>query len=174
MAAITSKSALMMFYTEAETAGILRVSPRTLQRWRELGAGPAFTQARKGGRILYSDKAIEDYVASRTFHSISSADAEDAVNRNVIPAPAIIGGVAGSPLRRGRRRRGAIKMEGGAWDELHSSVDGVTLILRLDDLEPPSGSVWAICLSIPARPCCSRLYDEVRARIQHQGAGLGS
>src|SRR2546423_13923312 len=44
MAAITSKSALMMFYTEAETAGILRVSPRTLQRWRELGAGPAFTQ----------------------------------------------------------------------------------------------------------------------------------
>ena len=41
----------MMFYTEAETAGILRVSPRTLQRWRELGAGPAFTQPRKGGRM---------------------------------------------------------------------------------------------------------------------------
>src|SRR5437762_5885627 len=81
MAAITSKSALMMFYTEAETAGILRVSPRTLQRWRELGAGPAFTQARKGGRILYSDKAIEDYVAKRTFVSTAAADSDE-VARN--------------------------------------------------------------------------------------------
>ena len=81
MAAITSKSALMMFYTEAETAGILRVSPRTLQRWRELGAGPAFTQPRKGGRILYSDKAIEDYVAKRTFASTAAADADE-VARN--------------------------------------------------------------------------------------------
>ena len=69
----------MLLHTEAETAKILRVSERTLQRWRELGVGPAFT--RLGRRIVYSRKAIEEFIARRTFSSIAAADVEDAAGR---------------------------------------------------------------------------------------------
>jgi predicted site-specific integrase-resolvase len=81
MAAITIVKRPMILYTEAETAKILRVSVRTLQRWREIGVGPAFTQPRKGGRITYSDEAIKDYVATHTYTSTAAADAEE-VGRN--------------------------------------------------------------------------------------------
>ena len=97
MAAITIVNRPMILYTEAETAKILRVSMRTLQRWREIGVGPAFTQPRKGGRIVYSDKTIEDYVATRTFRSTAAADAEG--------APVAASGVRDPSHRKGGRRR---------------------------------------------------------------------
>ena len=68
----------MTLYTEAETAKILRVSDRTLQRWREKGGGPKFTRLSPGGRIVYSDHAIQDFIARRTFTSTAAADAADA------------------------------------------------------------------------------------------------
>jgi predicted site-specific integrase-resolvase len=68
----------MLLYTEAETAKILRVSERTLQRWREVGIGPVFTRP-STRRIVYSDNAIEEYVAKQTFGSIAAADADEAL-----------------------------------------------------------------------------------------------
>ena len=66
----------MLLHTEAETAKILRVSERTLQRWREVGIGPAFTRL-STRRIAYSDKAIEDHVARRTSASTAAAGADE-------------------------------------------------------------------------------------------------
>jgi predicted site-specific integrase-resolvase len=71
----------MLLHTEAETAKILRVSERTLQRWREVGTGPAFTRL-STRRIVYSDNAIEEYVTKRTFGSIAAADADEALCRD--------------------------------------------------------------------------------------------
>jgi len=68
----------MALYTEAETAKIFRVSERTLQRWREKGVGPKFTRLSPGGRIVYSDEAIQESITSRTFASTAAADAADA------------------------------------------------------------------------------------------------
>lgn len=81
MAAITIVNRPMILYTEAETAKILRVSMRTLQRWREIGVGPAFTQPRKGGRITYSDEAIKEYIATHTYKSTAAADVEEGGGR---------------------------------------------------------------------------------------------
>jgi excisionase family DNA binding protein len=46
--------------TEDEAADYLRVRPRTLQRWRQLGRGPKFTRA--GRRILYRMADLEHYL----------------------------------------------------------------------------------------------------------------
>jgi excisionase family DNA binding protein len=46
--------------TEDEAAEYLRVRPRTLQRWRQLGRGPRFTRA--GRRILYRLADLEAYL----------------------------------------------------------------------------------------------------------------
>jgi excisionase family DNA binding protein len=46
--------------TEDEAADYLRVRPRTLQRWRQLGRGPTFTRA--GRRILYRMADLEQYL----------------------------------------------------------------------------------------------------------------
>ena len=80
-ATVTVVNCPMILYTEAETAKILRVSVRTLQRWREIGGGPSFTRLRRGGRIVYSEKAIEDHVARHTYTSTAAADAQE-VGRN--------------------------------------------------------------------------------------------
>jgi excisionase family DNA binding protein len=46
--------------TEDEAAAYLRVRPRTLQRWRQLGRGPRFTRA--GRRILYRMADLQAYL----------------------------------------------------------------------------------------------------------------
>jgi excisionase family DNA binding protein len=46
--------------TEDEAADYLRVRPRTLQRWRQLGRGPKFTRA--GRRVLYRMGDLEAYL----------------------------------------------------------------------------------------------------------------
>lgn len=52
--------------TPAETAKRLCISPRTLERWRVTGEGPAFVRigARKIG---YAQSSCDDWTASRTF-----------------------------------------------------------------------------------------------------------
>lgn len=45
--------------TERELATHWRVAPRTLQRWRETGTGPAWL--RIGGRILYDRDDVLAY-----------------------------------------------------------------------------------------------------------------
>ncbi|MBM3558759.1 MAG: helix-turn-helix domain-containing protein [Alphaproteobacteria bacterium] len=61
------------FLDTAEAAELLRVSPRTLERWRLTGGGPNFR--RHGKQCLY---ALADLVAwsdKRTFASTSTAAA---------------------------------------------------------------------------------------------------
>ncbi len=54
------------FFNEDAAAQILGVSPRTMQRMRQEGWGPAYT--RVGKRLIgYSYDALKGYAESRTF-----------------------------------------------------------------------------------------------------------
>lgn len=50
--------------TTAEAAKALQVTPRTLQRWRREGVGPAYL--RMEGRIYYTTEFLDAYLASLT------------------------------------------------------------------------------------------------------------
>ncbi|HEY8566538.1 MAG TPA: helix-turn-helix domain-containing protein [Beijerinckiaceae bacterium] len=50
--------------TTNQVAGLLQVSPRTLERWRYEGTGPAYVKA--GRRVLYCRTALEDWIAQST------------------------------------------------------------------------------------------------------------
>ena len=52
-----------VFLTQAELARRWRISPRTLERWRWLGTGPAYIKA--GGRVIYALADIEAYEAAQ-------------------------------------------------------------------------------------------------------------
>jgi excisionase family DNA binding protein len=49
--------------TESEVAGMLRVSPRTVRRWRNEGTGPP--ALRVGRRIRYRRSAVEAWLDRR-------------------------------------------------------------------------------------------------------------
>ncbi|MGN6479485.1 helix-turn-helix domain-containing protein [Luteibacter sp.] len=53
-----------IYYTTQEVAEKLRLSPRTLENWRNLRQGPAFIKF--GTRVLYSAEALEEYAAQQT------------------------------------------------------------------------------------------------------------
>lgn len=58
---IIRKSGLILrdhLYTRQETADILRVSRRTLERWEREGRGVEVTRLWEGGRPLYRGKHI--------------------------------------------------------------------------------------------------------------------
>ncbi|WP_458093772.1 helix-turn-helix transcriptional regulator [Roseomonas sp. WA12] len=64
----TDKPKSFCYLTEIEVAELLRVTPRTTQRWRVLGTGPAFIRAGQR-RVLYDRTAVEAWAASRSFTS---------------------------------------------------------------------------------------------------------
>lgn len=47
-----------------EAARHLALSPRTLEKWRTRGIGPAY--ARIGRRVVYRREDLDDFVAART------------------------------------------------------------------------------------------------------------
>ncbi|MBM1220986.1 helix-turn-helix domain-containing protein [Ponticoccus sp. SC2-23] len=51
--------------TERELARHWRISQRTLQRWREAGAGPSWY--RIGGRVLYGRNDVRDFENASRF-----------------------------------------------------------------------------------------------------------
>ncbi len=53
-----------IYYTTKEVAAMLKISPRTLENWRNLRQGPAF--AKFGSRVLYSSEAIAAFAAANT------------------------------------------------------------------------------------------------------------
>ena len=55
---------------QAELAARWKISPRTLERWRWTGEGPAFIKI--GGRVVYRLEDVETYEANR--HCSSTAD----------------------------------------------------------------------------------------------------
>ncbi len=56
------------YLDEAAAARLLKVSRRTLQRWRHEGGGPAFTRAGLR-RVLYDADVLDAWVKARTFDS---------------------------------------------------------------------------------------------------------
>ena len=54
------------FLDEASAAQLLNVSPRTLQRWRAEGGGPAFTRIGMR-RVSYDAAEIQRWATARTF-----------------------------------------------------------------------------------------------------------
>ncbi len=58
----------MKILTETEAADALRISPRTLQRWRSIGGGPDYI--RLGERRLgYPEDGLQAFTAARVFNS---------------------------------------------------------------------------------------------------------
>ena len=58
------------YLTQSESADFLRISERTLERWRVEGAGPQFR--RFGRRVVYSKGDLESWADSRCYTSTSS------------------------------------------------------------------------------------------------------
>ena len=61
----------LAFLTQTEAARYLRLSQRSLERWRVSGFGPRFTKA--GRRVLYQRKELDAWAEARTFGSTSEA-----------------------------------------------------------------------------------------------------
>lgn len=59
--------------TQSEAANFLRLSPKTLEAKRRTGDGPEF--CKMGRRVLYEQKALEEYVAKCRRKSTSEYDA---------------------------------------------------------------------------------------------------
>lgn len=56
----------MVYLREGEAAKRLGVKPRSLQHWRQLGTGPAWT--RMGARLIaYRETDLDAWAASRVF-----------------------------------------------------------------------------------------------------------
>ncbi len=55
--------------TEKEAATLLGVSVRTMQNWRQTGAGPRFFKI--GRAVRYSERDLADFVAARARTSTS-------------------------------------------------------------------------------------------------------
>ena len=61
------------FLTQKEAAEMLRLSPRTLERYRVAGCGPRFVKA--GRRVLYRLSEIDVWATDNTFASTSESEA---------------------------------------------------------------------------------------------------
>jgi predicted DNA-binding transcriptional regulator AlpA len=59
----------MTLLTQRETAVVLRLSERTLERLRASGLGPKFVRCSK--RIRYRQSDVEEWIASRVVGSTS-------------------------------------------------------------------------------------------------------
>jgi predicted DNA-binding transcriptional regulator AlpA len=55
--------------TQTEAAEYLRLSPRSLERWRVEGIGPRYSKL--GKRIVYLARDLEQWVADRVRNSTS-------------------------------------------------------------------------------------------------------
>jgi hypothetical protein len=51
----------VIYYSTKEVAAMWKISPRTLENWRNVRQGPAFVKF--GSRVLYSSEALADYAA---------------------------------------------------------------------------------------------------------------
>jgi len=57
--------------TQKECAELLRLSERTLERWRVIGGGPAFCKF--GKRVLYPRADLDRWIAAHLVHNTSEA-----------------------------------------------------------------------------------------------------
>ena len=61
------------YLTQKQVADLLHISTRTLERLRTEGGGPHYFKA--GRRVLYSQKAIDDWLQNRSFENAGEARA---------------------------------------------------------------------------------------------------
>ena len=54
-------------FNQTDLAARLNISPRTLERWRWTGEGPAFLKI--GGRVVYRLEDVEDFEQARRCES---------------------------------------------------------------------------------------------------------
>ncbi len=59
------------YLIETEAAGLLHISPKTLQRFRQEGTGPRYFKA--GRRVLYTRSEIDGWLQQNSFRSTSEA-----------------------------------------------------------------------------------------------------
>jgi hypothetical protein len=59
------------FLNQTNLARRWQVSPRTLERWRWIGAGPAFLKI--GGRVVYRLEDVAAYEQRRRFESTTQS-----------------------------------------------------------------------------------------------------
>lgn len=57
------------YLTQAQLADLFHVSTKTLEAMRQQGTGPSFYKF--GRRVVYSQKAISEYLAMNKFRSTS-------------------------------------------------------------------------------------------------------
>ena len=62
-----------IYLTQAEAADFLRISERTLERWRVEGNGPRFR--RFGRRVVYAKSDLEIWADDRCYSSTSAREA---------------------------------------------------------------------------------------------------
>ena len=72
-----SEASIMKIHTEKEAAGMLRISPRTLQRWRSVGGGPEYIRLGER-RLSYPDDGLQAFSAARTYTSRAAELAKSA------------------------------------------------------------------------------------------------
>ncbi|MEZ2417665.1 helix-turn-helix domain-containing protein [Luteibacter sp. RCC_6_2] len=58
-----------LYYTTKEAAAMLKLSPHTLEKWRNLRQGPTFLKF--GSRVLYSSEALSAFAAANTIRCVS-------------------------------------------------------------------------------------------------------
>ena len=65
------------YLIQEEAAEHLRLSVRTLERYRVAGIGPKFVKASARGRVLYARAELDGWAAARTFTSTSEVEAAE-------------------------------------------------------------------------------------------------
>jgi excisionase family DNA binding protein len=68
----TDLPATLRFLTQKQLAELIKVSERTLERWRVEGRGPKFV-AMGPRRRLYRVSDVEEWAATQTFGSTAAA-----------------------------------------------------------------------------------------------------
>ncbi len=80
--------------TSAQTAEMLKLSPRTLDQMRVDGSGPPFLKAGGGNRsrVLYSRRAVAEWLAQFSFNNTSQYR-RNAAGRSPCPRQRTAGGM---------------------------------------------------------------------------------
>jgi predicted DNA-binding transcriptional regulator AlpA len=69
-----ASAAADLILNETRAAEVTGLSKRTLQRFRQEGGGPKYCRLAPG-RVGYPSRALQDWIASRTFSSTSEESA---------------------------------------------------------------------------------------------------
>lgn len=72
----TNQNSQNLYLTSEETAELLKISRRTLERMRVTGEGPPFMKAGAGkrSRVLYKQSDVTGWLESNTYNSTSEYD----------------------------------------------------------------------------------------------------